>query len=89
MISFKFIYRWISDQNRNQNKHAYFIELCYFYDIKIAKLYVISLLISDSISIGNPPDALCEKAICALYGIRFPKFIRNIVCNPYTYKVKW
>ena len=33
--------RWISDQNRNRNKLAYFIQLCYFYSIRIAKLYVI------------------------------------------------
>ena len=47
--------RWISDRNWNQNKQAYYIKLSYFYDIKIAKLYAISLLICVSISIGNPP----------------------------------
>ena len=48
-------YRWISDQNRNRNKLAYFILLCNFCIIKIAKLYVISQLIWHSFSIGNPP----------------------------------
>ena len=47
--------RWISDTNRNRNKLACFIQLCYFYSKKIAQLYVISLLIRVSISIGNPP----------------------------------
>ena len=47
--------RWIFDRNRNTNKQAYYIQLSYFYIIKISKLYVISLLILVSISIGNPP----------------------------------
>ena len=44
--------RWISDQNRNPNNLAYYIQLKlrYFYGIN-----VISKLIWDSISIGNPP----------------------------------
>ena len=47
--------RWISDQNENRNKLAYLIQLSYFYSINIAKLYLISQLIWDSFSIGNPP----------------------------------
>ena len=47
--------RWISDRNRFLNKLAYYIQLSYFYIIKIAKLYVISLLMCVSITIGNPP----------------------------------
>ena len=34
---------------------TYRLALSYFYSIKIAKLYVISKLIWDSISIGNSP----------------------------------
>ena len=37
--------RWISDQNRNPYKLAYYIQLSYFYSIKIAKLYAIGYLI--------------------------------------------
>ena len=40
----KQVIRWISDQNRNRNNLANFIQLCYFYSIKIAKLCVISQL---------------------------------------------
>ena len=48
--------RWISDKNRNRNKLAYFKQFYYSYSMKIAKLYVISQLICDSFSIGNPPN---------------------------------
>ena len=36
--------RWISDKNRNRNKLAYFIKLCYFYNIEIAKLCICNKL---------------------------------------------
>ena len=36
--------RWISDQNRNTNKQAYYIQFGYFYDIKVAQLYYIIAL---------------------------------------------
>ena len=54
-ITFYAYYSWISDRNRNTNKQAYLHIALLFYIIKIAKLYVISLLILVSISIGNPP----------------------------------
>ena len=56
--------RWISDLNRKTNKQfqIYYIQLSYFYIIKIAKLNVISLLILVSISIGNPPNVNKEQS---------------------------
>ena len=56
--------RWISERNRNTNKQAYCIQLSYFYNMKIVKLYVRSLLILVTISIGNPPVSCICKLQC-------------------------
>ena len=48
-----------------------YIQLCYFYNIKIAKLYVISQLIQDSFSIGNPPIVKVKSKGDIFYKVKF------------------
>ena len=79
--------RRISDRNWNQNKQAYCLKLSYFYNIKIDKLNVISLLICVSISIGNPPRTYNYKLSlpknsfkCNSYQSIFFRFLHNFLC---------